>query len=76
MKIEKNRPYNGLPVVLVFKTSNRSNAKIKMKIWNNQNVDYILSLEEIPGIPAAAEILEVGVGNNLIRKYKQKYNIQ
>ena len=29
------------PVVLVFKTSNRSNARTKMKVYKNKNVDYV-----------------------------------
>ena len=63
-----------MPTVIVFKTSNRSNAKTKMKVIN-KNVDYVLSAKKIPGIPAIAEWLEVGVGNSFIKKYKQKYNL-
>lgn len=75
-KIQKNQTYGGmLPVVMVFKTSNRSNAKTKMKIWKNTNVDYILSADKLPGVPDKAVILEVGVGKNFIKSYQLKYNL-
>ena len=68
------RMYGKNPVVVVFKTSNRSNAKTKMKVIN-KNIDYVLTAKKIPGIPAIAEWLEVGVGKSFISKYKQKYNL-
>ena len=73
-KPEKGKSYGKLPVVLVFKSSNRSNAKTKMKVIN-KNIDYVLSAKKIPGIPDIAEWLEVGVGKSFIDKYKQKYNL-
>ena len=63
-----------MSTVIVFKTSNRSNAKTKMKVIN-KNIDYVLSAKKIPGIPDIAEWLEIGVGNSAIDKYKQKYNL-
>jgi hypothetical protein len=75
VKAEKNKPYGKLPVVLVFKTSNRSNAKTKIKVWNNENIDYILTAKSLPGVPAKAEWLDLGVGESLIEKYKLKYKI-
>jgi len=68
------RMYGKNPVVVVFKTSNRSNAKTKMKVIIN-NIDYVLGSKKIRGIPAIAEWLEVGVGKSFINKYKQKYNL-
>ena len=64
-----------MPVVMVFKTSNRSNAKTKMKVWKNTNIDYILTQDKLPGVPDKAVILELGVGESLIEKYKLKYNL-
>jgi len=64
-----------MPVAIVFKTSNRSNAKTKMKVWNNTNIDYILTQDKIPGIPDKAEILELGVGKSLVKKWQSKYNL-
>ena len=63
IKIEKGKAYGKMPVVMVFKTSNRSNAKTKIKIWNNENIDYIASAKKLPGVPKNAIILEVGVGS-------------
>jgi hypothetical protein len=74
-KILKNQSYGTGPVVMVFKTSNRSNAKTKMKVWNSTNIDYIISTPKLPGVPDNAEILELGVGKNLIKEYKLKYNL-
>ena len=33
IKIQKGKAYGKMPVVMVFKTSNRSNAKTKIKVW-------------------------------------------
>jgi len=74
-KIEKGKSYGKTPVVMVFKTSERSNAKTKMKIWNNENIDYIISNPKLPGVPKDAIILELGVGESLIENYKLKYNL-
>ena len=60
---------------MVFKTSNRSNARIKMKVWKNENVDYILSAPKLPGVPDKAVILDVGVGESFIENYSKKYNL-
>jgi hypothetical protein len=74
-KIDKGKSYGGLPVVMVFKTSKRSNAKVKIKVWNNENIDYILSSPKLPGVPDNAVILEVGVGKSLVEKYKIQYGL-
>ena len=68
------KTYGGHPVVMVFKTSNRSNAKTKIKVFN-KNIDYILTAKKLPGVPEKAEIVELGVGESFISKYKQKYNL-
>lgn len=75
IKAEKGKAYAKQPVVMVFKTSNRSNAKTKMKVWKNENIDYILTADKLPGIPDKAEILELGVGASFIEKYQSKYNL-
>ena len=77
---EKSKPdidqrmYGKSPVVMVFKTSNRSNAKTKIKVFN-KNVDYVISAKKLPGVPEKAEIIELAVGKSFIDKYKQKYNL-
>ena len=68
------KTYGGHPVIMVFKTSNRSNAKTKIKVFN-KNIDYILTAKKLPGVPEKAEIVELGVGESFISKYKQKYNL-
>ena len=73
-KIDQRLYHKNCPTVVVFKTSNRSNAKTKMKIIN-KNIDYVLSAKKIPGIPNIAEWLEIGCGISFIDKYKQKYNL-
>jgi hypothetical protein len=75
VKLEKGKAYSQQPVVMVFKTSDRLNSKTKMKIWNNENIDYILSTSNLIGIPAKAIILDIGVGRKIIEMYKQKYNL-
>jgi len=68
------KPYGKHPVVMVFKTSNRSNAKTKIKVFN-KNIDYIISDKKLPGVPEKAEIIELGVGRSFIERYKQKYSL-
>jgi hypothetical protein len=60
---------------MVFKTSERSNAKTKMKIWNNESIDYIISTPELPGVPDNAIILECGVGKSFIKTWSEKYSL-
>jgi hypothetical protein len=77
---EKSKPdidqrmYGKNPVVMVFKTSNRSNAKTKIKVFR-KNIDYIISAKKLPGVPEKAEILELAVGRSYINRYKEKYNL-
>ena len=75
IKAEKGKAYAKQPVVMVFKTSNRSNAKTKMKVWKNENIDYIISSPKLPGIPSKAEIIELGVGESFIDFWRSKYNL-
>ena len=74
-KIQKGKAYNNTPVVMVFKSSNRSNAKTKMKVWNNENVDYIITAKKLPGVPDTSIILELGVGKSFIKKWQLEYNL-
>ena len=73
-KIDQRLYHKDMPTIVVFSTSNRSNAKIKIKVIN-KNIDYVLSAKKIPGIPEIAEWLEIGAGKSFIGKYKQKYNL-
>lgn len=67
-------PYHKSDVTIVFKTSNRSNAKTKMKTLRNKSIDDVLE-RKIPGIPDTAVILEMGIGLEFQRQWKQKYKL-
>lgn len=68
--------YLKLPIVVVFKTSKRKNAKIQLKIIYNSNIDAIIDKnKKILDIPKTAEILQIGVGNSFISLYKNKYKL-
>lgn len=72
----RQKLYVNDPVVVVFKTSNRSNAKTKMKIFKNKNIDQVIDPKtKLPGIPETSVWLEVGLGESFIKKYKSKYNL-
>ena len=75
IKADKGKAYNGQSVVMVFKTSDRSNAKTKMKVWSHENIDYIISAPSLPGVPDNAVVLECGVGEGFIDIFKQKYKL-
>ena len=64
------------PTTIVFKTSNRKNAKVKIKTYKTKNIDEVLEgldKNTLPGIPKNAEILELGVGKVFPEIYKQQY---
>jgi hypothetical protein len=62
-------------VSVVFKTSNRSNANTKMKTYRNKSIDDILDAKKLVGIPDKAVILEIGMGEQLEKQYRKKYNL-
>jgi|TARA_R110001583_G_scaffold110092_5_gene259019 hypothetical protein len=75
MPREKSYMY---PTVLVFKTSSRSNAKTKIKVYKTKNVDEVidgLERDKLPGVPSKAEILHLSIGESFIPKYKQRYKL-
>ncbi len=66
------------PTILVFKTSNRSNAKTKIKVYKTKNIDEIIDKLEkgkLPGVPAKAEVLSLGIGENMLKKFKEQYSL-
>lgn len=72
----RTKLYPQSPVVVVFKTSNRSNAQTKLKVFKNRNIDEVLDENnDLPGIPECAEWLEVGVGESFVESYKLKYKL-
>ena len=68
--------YPKVPITIVFATSDRKNAKIKMKTIRNRTIDDLIDCNYvIPGIPAKAVIKEVGVGKIFIDRYRKKYGL-
>ena len=67
--------YHKSTVTVVFKSSNRSNAKTKMKTFRNKSIDDILDATRIIGVPDAALILELGIGKQLEEQYRKKYKL-
>jgi len=68
-------PYHKSTVTVVFKTSNRSNAKTKIKTFRNKSIDDILSAKRIIGIPDTSIILELGIGTDLEYQYRKRYKL-
>lgn len=67
-------PYHKANVTIVFKTSNRSNAKTKLKTFRNKTIDDILD-KKLPGVPDTAVILEIGIGERFEQQFKTKYKL-
>jgi len=73
----RTKAYVGSPVVLVFKTSNRSNAKTKIKVFKNRNIDEVLDPDtKLPGVPSTAVFVHLGIGRSFVDKFKSEYNIK
>ena len=68
--------YSKAPIVIAFATSNRSNAKYKVKVVRNRNIDELMDCNYIiPGISAKCIIKEVGIGEIFVDRYKKKYGM-
>jgi len=68
--------YAKAPVVVVWKTSNRSNARTKIKVIKNKNIDEVLDPNiKLTGIPTDAILLDIGVGEKFIQLYKDEYGL-
>ena len=76
IKWTKDGSYPKIPIAIVFATSKYKNARIKMKVVRNRNIDELQDCNfVIPGIPARSVIKEVGLGEYFIQKYKVKYGL-
>ena len=67
--------YHKSMVTVIFKTSNRANAKTKIKTFRNKSIDDILSAKRIIGIPETSIILELGIGTELEYQYRTRYKL-
>jgi hypothetical protein len=75
-KWTKDGSYPKIPIAIVFATSKNKNARIKIKVVRNRNIDELIDCNfVIPGIPARSVIKEVGLGQYFIQKYKEKYGL-
>lgn len=69
-------PYVKDPVVIAFKTSNRSNAKTKVKVFKNKTIDDLLDCDfNVAGVGQDVVLLDVGIGECFESIYKKKYKI-
>ena len=67
---------NAVPPVVVVHKGSRKNSKFQLEIFNNTRVDDIIDAKKrIPPIPHENEILEIGVGESFVDRYKNKYKI-
>jgi len=68
----RGESYIKAPITVTFKTSNRSNAKIKKKVIRNRSIDEVLDVNtKIPGIPNKAIITHIGIGEKFIEIKKK-----
>ena len=68
---------NRIQEVVVVHKGPRKNSKILLEIFQNTRVDDIIATNKRkPLIPKENEILDIGVGNGFVEKYKKKYKIK
>jgi hypothetical protein len=68
---------NAAPMVVVVHKGPRKNSKIVLEIFQDTRVDDIIDKNKRkPPIPHENEILDIGVGESFIEKYKSKYKIK
>lgn len=68
---------NRTPDIVVVHKGPRKNSKIHLEVFENTRVDDIISTtKRKPLIPKGNEILDLGVGESFIEKYKHKYKLK
>ena len=68
---------NRQPKVVVVHKGPRKNSKINLEVFENTRVDDIISsTKRKPLIPKVNEILDIGVGESFIEKYKHKHKLK
>ena len=67
---------NATPPVVVVHKGPRKNSKIYIDIFTNSRVDDIIDgKKRKPPIPHQNEILDIGVGESFVERYKKKHKI-
>jgi len=63
-----------IPIVVIYKK--RKRGKAYMEVFTNLRIDDIIDAKKRkPPIPHNYEILDIGVGESFIERYKQKYKL-
>jgi hypothetical protein len=63
-----------LPVVVVYQK--RKNGKFYLEVFDKIRIDDVIDANKRkPPIPHNYEIVEIGVGNGFIERYKKKYKL-
>ena len=64
-----------IPIVVIYKKTKR--GKVYMEVFTHLRLDDVIDANKRkPPIPHKYEILEIGVGETFIEKYKQKYKLK
>lgn len=67
---------NANPPVVVVHRSTDKNSKIQLDIFTDIRVDDVIDgNKRKPPIPHEHEILEIGVGKDFEKKYREKYKL-
>lgn len=65
-----------IPFVVVYKKSNKG-RKYYMKVFKDLSLEDIIDTKKRkPPIPHEYELVEIGLGETFIEKYKKEYNIK
>lgn len=67
---------NAVPPVVIVHKAPRKNSKTQIEIFTNTRVDDIIDgNKRKPPIPHSHEILDIGVGESFVERYKKKYKL-
>ena len=69
---------NELPtVVVIYKKRKNGSGKVYMEIFKSTRLDDIIDAKKRkPPIPHNYEILDIGVGESFVERYKKKYKLK
>ena len=67
---------NATPPIVVVHKGPKKTSKFQLEIFTNSRVDDIIDgNKRKPPIPHQNEILDIGVGESFVERYKKKYKI-